>query len=98
MDILKDQWSPALYIEALLVSIFSLLDSSNTNDPLMPDIARQHAWNRAAFESTARDRIKKYATREIIYPGTRGDGLLNTALAPCEEPKRELVSGRMGID
>ena len=39
LNILKDQWSPALTISKVLLSISSLLDDPNPKDPLVPDIA-----------------------------------------------------------
>ena len=39
LNILKDQWSPALTISKLLLSICSLLDDPNPLDPLVPEIA-----------------------------------------------------------
>lgn len=54
LDILKDQWSPALNISKALLSILSLLTDANPKDPLMPDIARQYVNDRAEYEDTAR--------------------------------------------
>ena len=62
LDILKDNWSPALTISKVLISICSLLDDPNPDDPLVPDIARQYKENRVAYETTARDWTQVYAT------------------------------------
>ena len=61
LDILKDNWSPALTISKVLLSISSLLTDPNPDDPLVPDIARQYKTNKAAYEQTARDYTAKYA-------------------------------------
>ena len=39
----QDQWSPALTISKVLLSISSLLTDPNPNDPLVPEIA-QATW------------------------------------------------------
>ena len=54
LDVLKDNWSPALTISKILISICSLLDDPNPDDPLVPDIAKQYVDNRAAYDVTAR--------------------------------------------
>ena len=41
LDILKDQWSPALTISKVLLSILSLLTDANPKDPLWPEVAHQ---------------------------------------------------------
>ncbi len=61
MDILKDNWSPALTISKVLISLCSLLTDPNPNDPLMPQIAHQYKTNRKAHDKMARQWTIKYA-------------------------------------
>lgn len=61
LDVLKDAWSPALTISKILLSICSLLDDPNPDDPLVPDIAEQYRNNRVAYDVTAREWTQLYA-------------------------------------
>jgi len=61
LDILKGQWSPALSISKVLLSILSLLTDANPNDPLVPEIADIYKRNREAYDATAREWTLKYA-------------------------------------
>jgi len=61
LDILKDQWSPALTISKVLLSISSLLTDANPDDPLVPEIAHVYKTDKARFEETAREYTRKYA-------------------------------------
>lgn len=61
LDILKDQWSPALNITKVLLSICSLLDEPNPDDPLMPEIAQLFKSNKPEFTRLAREHTIKHA-------------------------------------
>jgi ubiquitin-conjugating enzyme E2 D len=61
LDILKDQWSPALSISKVLLSISSLLADANPKDPLVPEIARLYETNRPEFTRVAREWTLLYA-------------------------------------
>ena len=65
LDILyKNNWSPALSISKVLLSICSLLTDPNPDDPLDPNIARMYINDRDKYNRTAREWVYKYAMVE----------------------------------
>ena len=61
LDILKGQWSPALSISKVLLSILSLLTDANPADPLVPEIADLYKRDRPAYDEKARLWTQEYA-------------------------------------
>ena len=56
-----DNWSPALQIRTILLSIQALLGAPNPDDPLAPDVAKTWKEDEAAAIATARDWTQKHA-------------------------------------
>lgn len=61
LDILKDNWSPALTISKVLLSICSLLSDPNPSDPLVPELAKIFLENQATYMQNAREYTLQYA-------------------------------------
>ena len=61
LDILKTKWSPVLTIAKILLSLISLLDDPNPDDPLVCDIGKLYKTDRAEFNKIAKEYTDKYA-------------------------------------
>jgi ubiquitin-conjugating enzyme E2 D/E len=63
LDILKDNWSPSLTIRSILISIVSLLDKPNVEDPLNPELAILCKNDLKEYKKKIRNACKKHATK-----------------------------------
>ncbi|KAK9825128.1 hypothetical protein WJX81_001021 [Elliptochloris bilobata] len=63
LDILKDQWSPALTLKTALLSLQALLSSPEPDDPQDAVVARQYLTDHATFVRTARMWTENFAHR-----------------------------------
>jgi ubiquitin-conjugating enzyme E2 D/E len=55
------QWSPALTISKVLLSICSLLTDCNPKDPLVSAIAQEYLNDREKHDKTAADWTRRFA-------------------------------------
>lgn len=84
LDILKNNWSPALTVAKVLLSISSLLTDANPHDPLVGNIAQQYLNNRSEHDRVAREWTKRYVLPAISdYDPTRLTGSLLISLQIC---------------
>ncbi|TFK24559.1 hypothetical protein FA15DRAFT_619125 [Coprinopsis marcescibilis] len=71
IDILKNNWSPALSLFKVLLSLSSLLTDPNPKDPLVPSIATQYTRSRKQHDAMAREWTSLYAKPRISATNTR---------------------------
>lgn len=64
LDVLKTNWSPALQIRTVLLSVQALLASPNPNDPLANDVAEDWIKDEEGAIKTAREWTEAYASKK----------------------------------
>jgi ubiquitin-protein ligase len=62
LDILKNNWTPAINVSKLLISICSLLDDPNPHDPLDISISDLYKKDITEFRRLAREYTLQYAS------------------------------------
>ena len=63
MDILKQSWSSALNIRAVLISLVSLLSNPNPDDPLNHDLAKLYRKNIEDYNNYVKCQCEKNAIK-----------------------------------
>ncbi|KAI3433927.1 hypothetical protein D9Q98_003729 [Chlorella vulgaris] len=67
LDILKDQWSPALTLKTALLSLQALLSSPQPDDPQDAVVARQYLGSLPEYRQTAKQWTDTYAhTQQVV--------------------------------
>ena len=66
LDILKNEWTPALTIRTALISLQALLCTPEPKDPQDAEVAKQYLTNRKLFEQTAKTWTKNYAKDPLV--------------------------------
>ena len=62
LDILKNEWSPALTVRTALISLMALLSAPEPDDPQDAEVAKQYKENIEEFNKTAKFWAETYAT------------------------------------
>lgn len=70
LDILKDQWTPALTVRTTLLSILALLTAPVPEDPQDNVVATHMTTDPKGFEQKVRDWTQQYAAQNLnLYKG-----------------------------
>ena len=64
LDILKNEWTPALTIRTALISLQALMCSLVPDDPQDAQVASQYMSDIKAFNATAKQWVEEYANPE----------------------------------
>lgn len=95
IDILKHNWSPALSIFKVVLSLSSLLTDPNPRDPLVPSIANEYTRNREQHNRTAREWTRLYARPPAPSPTLKATpGLASRASTSTPRPSASTSSSR----
>ncbi|XP_076459685.1 uncharacterized protein LOC143292897 isoform X1 [Babylonia areolata] len=73
LDILRDQWSPALFIQRVLLSIRFLLDDPNPDDPLVPELGILLKKDPAEYDRQVREATRQFAIPQVDWQSDDDD-------------------------
>ncbi len=90
LDILKDNWSPALTLKTSLLSLRALLTAAEPDDPQDAQVARQYKSNHKEYLRTAKRWTESYAMKKTPDYSKQIDQLVAMGI-PKEDAARALV-------
>ncbi|CAK87339.1 unnamed protein product (macronuclear) [Paramecium tetraurelia] len=93
LDILKDEWSPALSIRTALLSLQALLCDPQPDSPQDAVVANQYKTNRELFTKTAKEWTLNYASKN-----KQDEKIANLVALGLEEQKVKEALLRFGYD
>jgi len=64
LDILKNQWSPALTLDKVLLCIQTLMREPNADDPLDASAGTLYKTDREKYNNTVKEYVLKYAIQD----------------------------------
>ena len=68
LDILKNEWSPALTVRTALISLQALLSAPEPSDPQDAEVAKQYTEDNKTFQATAKFWTETYASGAARAP------------------------------
>ncbi len=96
LDILKDEWSPALTIRTALLSLQALLCDPVPDDPQDAQVAAQYKKSKKKWESTAKFWTQTYAMPGKISPELEAKIKKITAMGFDEKKAKEALQKANG--
>ena len=62
LNILQNDWTPALSLQKALLCVCSLLENPNCGDPVEPEISDMYLKNRPLYDQTVREYTIRYGS------------------------------------
>jgi len=93
LDILKDQWSPALTIKTALLSLQALMCSAEPSDPQDAEVAKMYMSDRKKFDRTA-----QFWTESYAKPSSKEDAIKKVCEMGFDEASAKRALEKHGWD
>ena len=73
LNILHQDWTPALTVSQILVSLGAFLTNLDPDDAVVPEIAHEYQTKRSDYEDTAREWTEKFAKQIGVVKQQRSE-------------------------